>query len=184
MSHNYLNTTFTKWYTDICGRIKTCTFRDAQRLDSEKRLPREERPDGSTRQVPHRGVQEGEGEGRDCRMAPQEPEGTVSSAAPSTLERCVCVQEAAKGGGALAAAAAKSCLGLLLGHREASLQLQRTARSQSTSHKDNTGVSAIGQTRVPNQSVEHNDISSLHPYTHDCLGHQNCPNRIAWPCTT
>jgi len=41
-------------------------------------------------------------------MAPQEPEGTVSSAAPPTLERCVCVQEAAKGGGALATAGAKT----------------------------------------------------------------------------
>ena len=41
-------------------------------------------------------------------MAPQEPEGTVSSAAPPTLERCVCFQEVAKGGGALAAAAAQT----------------------------------------------------------------------------
>ena len=107
MSLKYQYTTFTKWYTDICGRelsCKTWSFHDAQRLDCEKRILRGERPDGPTRQVPHRGVQEGEGEGRDCRMAPQEPEGTVSSAAPPTLERCVCVQEAAKGGGALAGA--------------------------------------------------------------------------------
>ena len=41
-------------------------------------------------------------------MEEEEPEGTVSIAALPTLERYVCVQEAAKGGGALAAAAAKT----------------------------------------------------------------------------
>ena len=95
MSHNYVNTTFTKWYIDICGRELLCN-REFQDGNYKARVPREERPAHSHRQGPHRRGEEGEGEGQDCKMEEEEPEGTVSIAALPTLERCVCVQEATK----------------------------------------------------------------------------------------
>ena len=72
--------------------MKNCEIQDGKGLDCEKRIPREERPEGSQRQVPHRGGEEGKEEAQCCRMAPEEPKAKVISAALPSLERCICVQ--------------------------------------------------------------------------------------------
>ena len=110
LSHNYVYTTFTKWYTDICGRELLCNrvFQDGIGLDCTARVPREDRLARSQGQVPYRGGEEGAEEAQLCKMEEEGPKARVSSAALPTLERCMCVQEATKGDGARAAAGAKT----------------------------------------------------------------------------
>ena len=75
---------------------------DGKGMDCATTVPCRERPDGSQRQVPDRGGQEGQGEDQGCRMALAEPEAKVGTTTPPILKQSAHVQGTAKGYGALA----------------------------------------------------------------------------------
>ena len=110
MSHNYLNATFSKSGMQMFVGGSSCV---TVSYKMEKNCVTRQYHEKSGRLVRNDKVYTVEEEEErakvrtDCKMEEDGPEGTVGIAALPTLERCVC-QEANRGGGALAAAAAKT----------------------------------------------------------------------------